>query len=79
MINPRILEHSEETKSGEEGCFSVPDTYGEVERYCKIKVQFFDEKGDAQSLILKDFNARIVQHEIDHLDGILFTDKLEAN
>jgi len=78
MINPEITSHSDKTEYGEEGCLSLPGKWGQVERYREILVQFKDWKGEKRALKLEGFNARIVQHEIDHLDGILFTDYLEA-
>lgn len=76
MINPIILEHSEETCIDSEGCLSVPGEFGDVIRYKKIKLNYTDLKGKNTTIILSDFTARIVQHEIDHLDGVLFTDKI---
>lgn len=76
MINPEIVFHSEEMEVGEEGCLSVPDYFDEVKRYKDIVVKYQDAKGREQMLKLSDLNARVVQHEIDHLNGILFVDKL---
>ena len=76
MINPEITSHSSETVCGEEGCLSLPGQWAEIDRYKEITVQFLNEKGEKRSLKLDKLNARIVQHEIDHLDGILFTDYL---
>ena len=78
MINPVITVHSDETEVGEEGCLSLPGIWGNVKRYKEITVQYQNEKGEKQILKLECFNARVVQHEIDHLDGILFTDYLDA-
>ena len=78
MINPDIIDHSNETEYGEEGCLSLPGKWGQVERYKQIVVQFRDAKSEKRLLKLEGFNARIVQHEIDHLDGILFTDYLKT-
>ena len=77
MINPEITSHSEETEYAEEGCLSLPGQWGDVKRYKEITVSYLDIKGEKRTLKLKKFNARVVQHEIDHLDGILFTDYLE--
>ncbi len=79
MINPEILELSKECKPGEEGCLSLPNIWGVVTRPVEITVRFIDEKWQKQVLILKNLDARVVQHETDHLDGILFIDRLEAN
>ncbi len=76
MINPEILEHSEEKNYDSEWCLSLPWEKWDVERYTKIKLRYFDEKNNEKSLILEWLSARIVQHEIDHLDWKLFTDYL---
>lgn len=76
MLNPEILDHSEETDIDREGCLSVPGENGLVERWTGIKLRYIDIKGNTKTLMLEWLRARIVQHEIDHLDGILFTDKL---
>jgi len=78
MINPEIIDHSDKTDIGEEGCLSLPGQWGNVERYHEITVKYQDEKGQERILKLEGFNARVVQHETDHLDGILFTDYLDA-
>jgi peptide deformylase len=77
MINPELREFSQEQCSGEEGCLSVPGKFGMVLRAKEVLVEFLDEAGKEQRLRLKDFEARIVQHEIDHLDGVLFVDRIE--
>ncbi|MEI8090773.1 MAG: peptide deformylase [bacterium] len=76
MINPTITQRSKEMFLAEEACLSVPDVYGYVKRHKGITVEYLDAKGHKQSKKLKDFNATIIQHEIDHLDGILFVDKM---
>lgn len=76
LINPEIITHSTTTNKDDEGCLSIPSTFGTVERWNKIEVKFYDEKFLPKTRILNDFDARIVQHEIDHLDGILFIDKV---
>lgn len=75
MVNPEILSRSDATEIGEEGCLSVPGVWGQVERSSQIIVRFRNLKDKVQTLELLHFNARIIQHEIDHLDGILFVDK----
>ncbi len=77
LINPKIIEHSEEKCSDKEGCLSVPWESWEVLRWNWVKVAFLDIEWKKYALKLSDLAARIVQHEIDHLDGILFTDKAE--
>lgn len=62
-----------------EGCYSIKSVYGKVKRYQAIKVQYQDEQGRYYSYTAKNFYARVLQHEIDHLNGILFTDRLEEN
>jgi peptide deformylase len=79
MINPEIIEHSEDTCSDTEWCLSVPGETGDVERWSAVKVSFLDIDGKKYVMKLSDLAARIVQHEIDHLDGVLFTDRLEEN
>lgn len=76
MINPKILEHSTECEIESEGCLSVPWEKWEVERYKSIKLSYIDENKKEKNIILSWISARIVQHEIDHLDGILFVDKV---
>jgi peptide deformylase len=76
MINPKILEHSEHIELDEEWCLSVPWEKWKVSRYKEIKLSFLDQKWNKKVLILNSLSARIVQHEIDHLDGILFVDKV---
>lgn len=75
MINPEILEKSKETFTENEWCLSVPWEKWEVERCLTIKLKFIDVNKKERVLILSWVSSRIVQHEIDHLDGILFTDK----
>lgn len=76
MINPRILSHGNEVVKDWEGCLSVPDTRGLVPRYRQIEVEYITQQGETKQEILTDFVARIFQHELDHLDGIVFTDRI---
>lgn len=76
MINPKIIEKSKETILREEACISLPNCTGMVRRHQSITVEFLDLKGKKQNKKYKEFNAVIIQHEIDHLDGILFMDKI---
>lgn len=76
LINPRIISTSKETDIEYEGCLSVPDIYGKVERFKKVKVDALNLAGEKITLKAQDFFARTLQHEIDHLDGILFTDRV---
>ena len=76
MINPEILEHSEEKRKWEEACLSVPWLCGDVERWTRIVVRFQDKKWKTHVQKYTWFSAVVVQHEMDHLEGILFTDKV---
>lgn len=78
LINPEIIEHSSEKCSDNEWCLSVPGESGAVLRWTWVKVRFFDQKWAPYTMKLTHLAARIVQHEIDHLDGILFIDKIES-
>ena len=75
LINPRIVK-AEGEQIGQEGCLSIPGLYGDVKRYKYVEVEAFDRKGRELVFELEDMPARVVQHEIDHLDGILFIDKV---
>ena len=75
MINPEIVKRSEETEFGLEGCLSVPDIVGEVERNFQVEVRGLDRYGKKAKIRAKGWLARIFQHEIDHLNGILFVDR----
>jgi peptide deformylase len=75
MINPKILSHSEEMVEGWEGCLSVPGYRGLVPRYQTISVEYLNREGNLEQGELTDFVARIFQHELDHLNGILFVDR----
>jgi len=77
MINPEIIEHSNDKNTDSEWCLSIPWEKGKVNRYSSIKVEYTDDKTKKKKLLLEWLSARIVQHEIDHLDWILFTDLLE--
>lgn len=77
MINAEIINFSKETELGEEGCLSVPKRYGLIKRFESVTVKYMDAKGQRHVLKLEGLNARLMQHEIDHLDGILIVDKME--
>ncbi|MEG3436574.1 peptide deformylase [Pannus brasiliensis CCIBt3594] len=79
MINPRILSTSGEIVKGWEGCLSVPGLRGFVPRHRSIEVEYLDRSGNVIRARFDDFIARIFQHESDHLDGILFLDRLESD
>jgi peptide deformylase len=76
MANPRILERSEELRVHEEGCLSIPEVTAEVERPATARVAYLDREGKPQEAELEDIWSTIVQHEIDHLNGVLFIDYL---
>ena len=77
MLNPRIVAHSSETQKGWEGCLSVPGIRGLVPRYTAITVAYHDRHGQPQQQDFAHFVARIIQHEYDHLQGIVFIDRVE--
>ena len=76
LINPEITHLSKTTEVGEEGCLSFPDIYGDVRRSKKITVKALDIDGKHIEFEAKGLEARVIQHEVDHLDGILFVDRL---
>lgn len=75
LINPRVLEKEGEILS-DEGCLSVPEVSAEIKRASYVKVAYRDRRGKAKQIEATDLLARIIQHEIDHLNGILFIDYL---
>lgn len=77
FIDPEIV-YTEGNEPGEEGCLSVPGYKGQVIRAKKVKVRYLDEKLTPSELEANDLLARCIQHEIDHLDGILYIDKVEG-
>jgi peptide deformylase len=76
MVNPEILERSEEMRLHEEGCLSIPDFTAELERPNKTRVAYIDREGKPQEAELEGIWSTLVQHEIDHLNGVLFIDYL---
>lgn len=76
VINPKLLSNSKKTKTYFEGCLSIPNMWGEVKRHLTIKVSYQDEKGQIIKKTLTGVLAWIFQHEIDHLNGILFSDRV---
>lgn len=76
LINPSILEESEERLLGIEGCLSIPGVEAEVERTLSVKVSAINIDGEPVELERSELVARVLQHEIDHLDGVLFIDYL---
>ena len=76
-INPEILTMSEETQDSEEGCLSVPGTYGLVKRAKKIRFRALNRHGRRVEFDAKGYIATVYQHELDHLNGVLFIDRVE--
>lgn len=76
FINPKILWHSKKEEIDEEGCLSLPKIYGLVKRWQEVKIEAFDINGKKKKIKAYGLFARVLQHEIDHLDGILFIDRL---
>lgn len=78
MINPCILAHSDETTKGWEGCLSILGIRGTVPRYQAIEVEYIGRDDKRHKQELTDFVARIFQHELDHLNGVVFLDRVES-
>lgn len=76
FINPEIVWTSEEKNTYEEGCLSIPEYYEEVERPSEVKVRFMDLQGKAQEVAAEGLLATVLQHEIDHINGVLFIDHI---
>ena len=76
LINPEIVWSSEEKNTYEEGCLSIPEYYEEVERPAQVKVRFTDLDGNAKEVEANGLLATVLQHEIDHLNGVLFIDHI---
>ena len=79
FINPQIIETSLETESYEEGCLSIPKQYEEVIRPSRVTVQALNERGRRFTLEADGLLARVIQHEYDHLDGVLFIDRIDPD
>jgi len=75
LVNPEIVESSAELETGMEGCLSIPRIQGEVERHTKLVVKATNRFGKPVKIKVSGWLARIFQHEIDHLEGVLFTDR----
>jgi peptide deformylase len=76
FINPVIVERSDERSTYEEGCLSIPDYYAEVERPASVRVNYLDLEGNQREVTAEGLLATCLQHEIDHLDGVLFIDHI---
>jgi peptide deformylase len=77
FINPIILDESGKKWEYEEGCLSIPDVRGNVGRYPKIRIEYYDRNFELKEKIFDGITARVIQHEYDHLEGVLFTDLLK--
>jgi peptide deformylase len=78
LINPEVVSASEELVVREEGCLSLPGQYADITRPARVKVRYLDETGARREIEADGLLAACLQHEIDHLDGILFVDYLSA-
>ena len=78
VINPRITPVGADIVEDWEGCLSIPDIRGLVPRACEIKVRALGRKGERLELDAREFPARVIQHETDHLDGVLFVDRMRS-
>ena len=76
FINPQIIQTSQEQNVYEEGCLSIPETFSDVERPYAVTIQAWNERGRPFTLDAEGLLARVIQHEFDHLEGILFTDRV---
>ena len=78
FINPEVVWESEQKSVYDEGCLSIPDQYGEVIRPAQVRIKFQDEKGETHEELFDGLDSHCVQHEIDHLNGVLFIDYLSS-
>jgi peptide deformylase len=78
LANPQILWRSEETMLANEGCLSLPEHYADVERPAEIRLRYLDHENEIRELEAKGLLATCLQHEIDHLDGVLFVDHIST-
>ncbi len=76
LVNPEIIWRSDETEISEEGCLSVPGQRAEVERPASVKIRYLDYNGNQKEMLAEDFLAVAAQHELDHLDGVLYIDRI---
>lgn len=77
LINPEIIKKSNALMESEEGCLSVPDVFGLVMRHKKVTIRALNRHGRRIEFEAKNFSAFVIQHEVDHLDGVLFIDKAD--
>lgn len=78
LINPKITPTTQRMEEDWEGCLSVPDLRGQVPRYTQVRVEAYDRHGKKLDYVAKDFQARVVQHECDHLLGKVFLDRMKS-
>ncbi|RDD61105.1 peptide deformylase [Ferruginivarius sediminum] len=78
MANPEILERSEQMVTGEEGCLSLPDIFADVTRPDAVRVRYLDHENEIREMEAEGMLATVIQHEVDHLNGILFVDHLSS-
>ena len=78
LINPKITPTTQHMEEDWEGCLSLPDLRGQVPRYTQVRVEAYDRKGKKLNYVVKDFHARVVQHECDHLIGTVFVDRMTS-
>jgi peptide deformylase len=76
VINPVVTPLGEEREDGWEGCLSVPDMRGVVSRHTAVRLECHDREGNRMDVVAKDFFARVIQHETDHLNGIVYVDRM---
>jgi peptide deformylase len=78
FINPEVIPVGNEKEVDWEGCLSIPDLRGKVSRYSRVRIRGLDREGGRHEMQLEGFPARVVQHENDHLDGVLFVDRMTS-
>ena len=78
IVNPEIVPNTSDVEEGWEGCLSIPDIRGMVPRHTDIRLKALDRNGRSIDLTLRNFPARVAQHETDHLDGVLFFDRMRS-
>jgi peptide deformylase len=76
FVNPEVLWSSEDRSTYEEGCLSIPEYYAEVERPASVRARYLDREGEMREILADGLLATVLQHEIDHLDGVLFIDHI---
>ena len=75
LVNPELEWHSDDEETFEEGCLSIPDVWVEVERALRVRMRGLDARGRERTVEAEGFHARVLQHEADHLDGVLMLDR----